>query len=106
MTAGLGAPEVRTAVQGLLTATVRVAIAMSTRDDNEKTRKRSSCLSQLQNLQIFQKGDNNSNRKRMESHAETLQRVQQFWAVVVAILEWCAPSNGKLIKQVLLPPIL
>ena len=96
MVAGLGASEVRAAVQGLTIATVRAAVAMSVRDDVDKNRKRTGFLLELQNLQLLQKVEPTNNKKRMESHRDTLQRVEQFWTVAVYILEWCAPNNGML----------
>jgi len=94
MVAGLGAPEVRAAVQGLTIATVRAAVAMSVRDDVDKNRKRTGFLLELQGLQLFQRSEPTTNKKRIEVHRETLHRVEQFWAVAVSILEWCAPNNG------------
>jgi hypothetical protein len=97
MTAGLGAPEVRVTVQGLLSAIVRDMVAMSPRDDNDKNRKRLTFLAQFQGLALLQKSDGTggNTKKRMEMHMETLQRVKQFWTLAIEVLEWCAPSHGK-----------
>jgi hypothetical protein len=97
MTAGLGVPEVRVTVQGLLSAIVRDMVALSPRDDNDKNRKRLSFLAQFQGLALLQKSDGagGNTKKRMEVHTETLQRVKQFWTLAIEVLEWCAPNNGE-----------
>ena len=97
MTGGLGATDVRTTVQGLLTAIVRDLVAMSPREDGDKNRKRLNFLAQFQALALLQKSDGSASttKKRIEMHMETLSRVRKFWTLAIELLEWCAPSNGK-----------
>jgi hypothetical protein len=92
MMVGSGSPEVRSSVQGALSATIRAAIAMSQHDPEDRLRKPEAFLARFQGLSLFQTFEDN--KRRNETHSEMLTSFQAYWSAAMEALTWAAPNNG------------